>query len=176
MSFTVIQTEKMYRGRAFDVRRDEVELPNGKTSRLDIVEHGGAVTILPVDAEGNIWFVRQYRHPAGGEILELPAGTLEAGEEPLACAHREIQEEIGMQAGNLLEIGEFFLAPGYSTEYMVVYLATDLSPSALPQDEDEFLQVEKYPYQQVLEMVQAREIQDAKSIAAFFLFTPFLKK
>ena len=162
----------MYTGRAFDVRRDEVELPNGKTSQLDIVEHSGAVTILPIDANGNIWFVRQYRHPAGIEILELPAGTLEPGEAPLACAHREIQEEIGMAAGKLEKIGEFFLAPGYSTEYMYVYLATDLFSSSLPQDEDEFLDVEKYPVAQVLEMAQSGQIYDAKSMAAFFLAKP----
>ena len=175
MRFKTLLSEKMYQGRAFDVRRDEVEPPNGKTSKLDIVEHVGAVTILPIDADDNIWFVRQYRHPAGIEILELPAGTLEPNEDPLACAQREIQEEIGMAAGKLEKIGEFFLAPGYSTEYMYLYLATDLSSSALPQDEDEFLAVEKYPVNQVLEMAQTGQIQDAKSMAAFFLAEPIFK-
>ena len=169
MRFETLNSEDQYQGRAFSVRRDAVRLPNGKTTKLDVVVHSGAVTILPVDENGDIWFVRQYRHPAGLEILELPAGTLEDGEDPVACAHREIQEEIGMRATNLEKIGQFFLAPGYSTEFMHVYLATDLSPSSLPADEDEFLNVEKYAVDRAFEMVQNGEIQDAKTLATFFL-------
>lgn len=173
MRFETIDSKEHYQGKAFTVRQDEVRLPNGKTTHLDIVEHSGAVTILPVDGKGNIWFVRQYRHAAGFEILELPAGTLEKGEAPFDCAHREIQEEIGMKAGNIEKIGEFYLAPGYSTEFMHVYLATDLSPSSLPGDDDEFLEVEKYSIPQVFEMAQSGEIKDAKTLAILLLAADF---
>ena len=174
MKFETIQSSKMYQGRAFSVRVDEVRLPNGASTYLDIVEHVNAVTILPIDTDGQIWFVRQYRHPAGVEILELPAGTLEDGEDPMACAHREIQEEIGMGAGSLQEIGSYFLAPGYSTEYMFVYLARDLFPSSLPRDEDEFLTVVRYPLSRVFEWARSGEIQDAKTLASLLLVQPFL--
>jgi len=174
MNYETLKTEKMYRGRAFDVRRDEISLPNGLTTSLDIVEHVSAVTILPVDMDGSIWFVHQYRHPAGLMMIELPAGTLEEDEDPKDCALREIQEEIGMGAGQLQQIGGYFLAPGYSTEYMYVYMAKDLYPSPLPQDIDEFLSVVRYPIDQTLEMVRAGQIQDAKTLATLLLAGPHL--
>ena len=174
MVFETLNSEIMYKGRAFDVRRDEVKLPNGLTTNLDIVEHVGAVTILPIDSDGQVWFVRQYRHPARVEILELPAGTLEDGECPSDCAHREIQEEIGMAAGSLQKIGEFYLAPGYSTEYMYIYLAGDLTPSVLPQDEDEFLSVERSPLELAVELAMTGVIKDAKTLAALYLAQPFV--
>ena len=174
MKYKTLQSRKMYQGRAFDVRKDEVRLPNGLSTYLDIVEHVNAVTILPIDAEGQVWCVRQYRHPAGGEILELPAGTLEDGEDPMTCAHREIQEEIGMGTGSLQKIGEYYLAPGYSTEFMHVYLAMDLYPSSLPHDEDEFLTVVRHPLTRVLEFARSGGIQDAKTLASLFLAVPFL--
>lgn len=175
MAYQTLKSEWMYQGRAFDIRRDEVRLPNGASTVLDIVSHVGAVTILPVDSKGRIWLVRQYRHAAGLEILELPAGTLEEGEEPQACAHREIQEEIGMAAGSLEKIGEFFLAPGYSTEFMHVYLAQGLVSSSLMADEDEFLTVVKLPIPKVLEGARTGKILDAKSVAALFLAQPYLE-
>ncbi len=175
MVYQILNSEWKFRGRAFDVRQDEVQLPNGTKTTLDIVVHAGAVTVLPVDSKGQIWFVRQYRHPAGMEILELPAGTLEDGEEPDACANREIQEEIGMAAGSLIKIGEFFMTPGYSTEFMHVYLAQDLVPSTLPADADEFLTVIKQPVQHVLDTARSGKILDSKSLAALILAQPYLK-
>lgn len=169
MKYHIQYTQKKFSGRAFDVRQDDVTLPDGKTTRLDIVEHAPAVTIIPIGAAGDIWFVRQYRHPASLELLELPAGMLEAGEDPLACAQREIQEEIGMAAGAIHKIGSFFLAPGYSTELMHVFLAKDLFPSTLPQDYDEFLTIERLKPDQVTTMVRDGRIQDAKTLAALYL-------
>ena len=169
MEFQTLKSEKIYTGRAFNVRCDDVMLPNGRTTSLDIIEHSGAVTILPSDDEGFIWFVRQYRHAAGCELLELPAGRLEDGEDPLECAHREIQEEIGMGARSYIKIGEFFLAPGYSTEFMHVYLAKNLFPSSLPKDVDEILDLERVPINLVLNKVETGKILDAKTIAALFL-------
>jgi ADP-ribose pyrophosphatase len=176
MIYKTLQSEHIYRGRAFDVRRDTVCLPNGVSVNLDIVEHVGAVTILPFDSEGRVWFVRQYRHPSGVELLELPAGTLEVGEDPLTCAQREIQEEVGMSARRFQKIGEFFLAPGYSTEFMHVFLASDLYPSVLPQDEDEFLSVVPLLLDRAYESAKIGLIQDAKTLAALFLAQPYLGK
>ncbi len=174
--FETIHSEKQYHGRAFAVRQDQVRLPDDRITQLDIVEHSGAVTILPIDANQDVFFVRQYRHAAGVQLLELPAGTLELGEDPLECARREIQEEVGMAAGHLHKLGEFFLAPGYSTEYMYVFLATDLSPSVLPADDDEFLSVERISYVRVLEMAQKAQLRDAKTLAALMLAREYLAK
>lgn len=176
MKYQTLQSETAYQGKAFKVRRDQVSLPDGHIAHLDIVEHIGAVTILPVDDEGRIWFVRQYRHPAGQELLELPAGTLETGEPPEACARREIREEVGQAAGELRKLGEFFLAPGYSTETMHVFLATELYPDPLPGDHDEFLSVETYPLADVFKMVLRGEIQDAKTLATLLLAQQVLRQ
>jgi len=169
MSYETLHSETVYRGRAFNVRRDEIRLPDGKIARLDIVDHVGAVTLVPVDDQNRVWFVRQYRHPTGEMLLELPAGTVEPGEPPLECARREIREEIGMAAGRIELIGQYFLAPGYSTEFMNVFLATDLRPNPLPGDADEFLSVESIPLEQVLLMAEDGKIRDAKTLASLML-------
>jgi ADP-ribose pyrophosphatase len=176
MPIETISRETIYRGHAFNVRRDEVRFPNQHTIVLDIIEHVGAVTILPIDAEGRILFVRQYRHATGKELLELPAGTLKAGELPDDCALREIREETGFAAGSLIKLGEFFLAPGYSTEYMVVYLANELHRDPLPGDEDEFISLEAIPIQQAYNLAFNGELQDGKSLAALLLAYPFIHK
>ena len=169
MKFTQITSQMLYQGRVFNVRKDLVKTPADQQVSLEIVEHANAVTIIPLDEQGRLWFVRQYRHAAGVEILELPAGKLEAAEVPEACARREIREEIGMAAGKLEKVGEFYLAPGYSTEFMHVYLATDLHPDSLPGDEDEFLQVEVYPVEQAFQLASTGQVLDAKSLAALVL-------
>lgn len=174
MSFELIRSEKVYSGRAFSIRRDQVLLPDKRQTDLDIVDHVGSVVILPIDAQGNILFVRQYRHAVGLDLLELPAGTLEPGEEAETCAHREVREETGMSAGSLQPLGGFFLAPGYSTEYMHVYLASDLSVDPLDADADEFLSVEKIPVRKALSMASQGLLPDAKSLAAFHLAASFL--
>ena len=174
MKFETLQSQKVYQGRAFGVREDQVRLPNGAETTLNIVEHGGAVTIVPLDDQGNLWFVRQYRHAAGIELLELPAGTLEPGEDPEVCAHREIREEIGMGARKMQKIGSFYLAPGYSTEFMYIFLATGLTQAPLERDIDEFLSVEQIPLAQIPALIQSGEIVDAKTLASFQLVVPFL--
>jgi ADP-ribose pyrophosphatase len=174
MSFKTIKSDTMYQGKAFDVRRDRLQLPDGKMTYLDVVIHPGAVTLVPVDSQGRILFVRQHRHAVGKMLLELPAGTLDPGEEPEFCAYREVREETGMSAANLKKIGEFYLVPGYSTEYMYIYLATDLHPDPLPGDEDEFITVEPIKVGEVVDLISRGEIQDAKSLAALFLAQSFL--
>jgi ADP-ribose pyrophosphatase len=174
MSFELIDSEPIYNGRAFQIRRDHVRLPDGRSTKLDIVEHIGSAVIVPVDEEGNMYFVRQYRHAARLDLLELPAGTLEVGEDPLVCAQREVREETGMASGNIREIGGFYLAPGYSTEFMRVYLATDLRHDPLEADADEFLSVEKISVAEAFKMAETGKLPDAKSLAALLLAKPHL--
>lgn len=170
----ILRSETTYRGRAFSVRRDEVRFPDGHETFYDIVDHAGAVALVPVDPSGKIWMVRQYRHSTAQVILELPAGTLEPGEPPEACAARECREEIGMAPGRLELLGEGFLAPGYSTEYMYFYLATDLSPSPLEGDQDEDLLVELVNPGQAQTMLASRDLVDVKTMAGLFLALPRL--
>ena len=170
----LIQSEEIYRGRVFTLRRDEVRLPDGKASQLDIIVHHGAATMVPVDAQNRIWFVRQYRHASGESLLELPAGTIDPGESAEACAAREVREEIGMAAGSLKKIGEFYLAPGYSTEFMRVFLATELTPDPRPHDADEFLEVTAIPLAEAYALAHDGTIRDAKTLAALLLARPFI--
>ena len=168
MRFELIESNVLFQGRAFTIRRDRLRTPRGET-RLDIVEHGGSVVLIPVDEDGKVYFVRQYRHAAGLELLELPAGVRQGDEPYEQCAARELREETGMAAASLERIGDFYLAPGYSTEFMAVFLATGLTPDPLPADEDEFLQVERLPLAEALETARMGQVPDAKSLAALFL-------
>ena len=176
MPFEFISSEILLQGRAFKVRRDTLKTPDGRETKYEIIEHGGSVVLVPVDDQGNVLFVRQYRHATGQDLLELPAGTRD-GEEPFEeCAAREIREETGMEAGTLLKVGEFYLVPGYSSEFMAVFLATDLKENPLDGDEDEFLQLEKFTVKDVNAMFERGDVLDAKSLAAWLLARPHLEK
>ncbi len=175
MSFELLGSETVFEGRAFAIRRDRLRLPGGRETRLEIVEHIGSVVILPVDAEGNLIFVRQYRHATGMDLLELPAGTLNGDEPRPVCAARETREETGMGARTLTHIGDFYLAPGYSTEFMSVFLAADLYEAPLQADEDEILDVVRIPVREAFRMAEEGRIPDAKSLAALFLARPRLE-
>ena len=153
-------------GKVFSVEEVQVSLPTGKSKSYDRVNHRDSVTILPVDEEGNIWFVRQYRIGSEKELLELPAGVMEYGEDPLSSAQREIREEIGMAAKSWKLLGSFYLAPGYCTEINNVFLAQDLYAAPLDMDEDEFLTIEHIPMNEVLVKIKNGEINDCKSLAA----------
>jgi ADP-ribose pyrophosphatase len=169
MPFELLGSETLLKGRVFLIRRDHLKTPDGRDTTLDIIEHGGSVVIVPVDKDGNLLFVRQYRHAAGMDLLELPAGTLEKGEDPAVCAAREIREETGFAADKIEKIGDFYLAPGYSTEFMHVYLARELRHDPLEADADEFLSVETIPFAEAFQMAERGEMPDAKSLAALLL-------
>ncbi len=175
MGVDYLNSEEIYHGRAFNVWREQVRLPDGHETSYDVVHHPGAVTLVPVDDQGNVWFVRQYRSGVRQTLLELPAGTLEPGEDPDLAAAREIREEIGMAAKRLEKIGEAFLAPGYSTEYMHFYLATGLYESPLGHDEDEFLEPEHYSIAETYAMVGQGKLPDGKTLAALLLARSALK-
>jgi ADP-ribose pyrophosphatase len=169
MTYAILKSEYVFHGKVFNVRIDEVQKADGQKTRVDVVEHGGAVVILPIDEQGNIWFVDQYRYPIDQRLLELPAGTLDPGENPSVCAIRECREEIGMSPGQLTLLGEIFLAPGYSTEHLQIFLAQNLSPAPLTQDEDEDIKVRCLPVSEVKEWITQGKIHDAKTLAGLFL-------
>lgn len=175
MNFRPLQRQSIYRSHVFDVEKVTMQLPDGKVRDYDLVKHAGAVTLVPLDSQGNILFVRQYRIGAEQELLELPAGLINYGEEAIVTAAREVREETGMAAGKLILIGNFYLAPGYSSEYMHVYLATDLYPAPLQQDDDEFLHLEAVPAEKALQMAHAAQIYDGKTLAALLLAQPHIQ-
>lgn len=162
----VLETETIYEGRIVNLYLETVELPDGQEALREVIRHGGAVAIVPLHDDGQISLVRQFRLPAGTHLLEIPAGTLEPGEDPQACAERELQEEVGLFPGKLIRMGGVFLAPGYSSEYIHLYAASDLRPSTLDGDDDEFLEIVKMPLEQLLAQIDSGEVQDAKTIAA----------
>ncbi|NPV76514.1 MAG: NUDIX hydrolase [Anaerolineae bacterium] len=174
MSTHILDRQTTHTTHNFKVQRVNVRLPDGRAHPYDLVDHAPAVTIVPVDSRGYVWFVRQFRVGAEADLLELPAGVLNTDEEPLAAAAREIREEIGQAAGQLQKIGEFYMAPGYCNEFMHVFLATDLRPDPLNADADEFIQAESMPVQQVYEMVARGELRDSKSLASLLLALPYL--
>ena len=176
MPFQLIRSEILLQGRAFKVKRDTLKTPDGRETKLEIVEHSGSVVLCPVDDEGNLLFVRQYRAAVGKDLLELPAGTRDEDETFEKCAAREIREETGMEARTLQKIGEFYLVPGYSTELMAAFLATELKENPLQADEDEFLQVEKIPWKRAIQMAERGEIQDGKTLAVLLLVRSHLEK
>lgn len=153
-----------------NLRVDELDVEGGRSVRREVIEHPGAVTILAFDDQERLLLVRQYRHPVGRDLLELPAGTFDPGDDPETCAIRELQEETGYRPGRLDRLGGFYLAPGYCTEYQNVFLATGLTKSRLPPDEDERIELVPLPLEQVLSMVEAGEIEDAKTAAALLLY------
>lgn len=170
MAFETLTSDTVYRGRVFSVRADRVRLPGGRETRLDIIDHANSVVVIPLDDRGDILFVRQYRHAARRELLELPAGTLNASEDPLLCAGRELREETGQAARELTVIGGFFLAPGYSTEYMHVFRAENLHSDPLPGDEDEILSLERLSSTESRRMLAVGSFEDAKTVAALAMF------
>ncbi len=161
-----IDGEEKYKGVIVRVRLDRVELCDGKITRREVVEHPGGVCILPVDENKVCTMVRQFRYPFGRMMLEAPAGKLEYGEDPLDCAVRELSEETGYQAEQLVYMGSMCTSPGFSTELLHLYLALGLRAGESHPDEGEFLNTEKIPLEQLVRMVMDNEIDDGKTIAA----------
>lgn len=155
-----------YQGTILALRRDRVRMPNGRITVREVVEHADSVCMVPLDAEGNVLLVRQYRKPTESALLEVPAGGIEEGEIPEQAAMRELQEEVSHVAGTLTSLAGFWLAPGWCDEYMYAFLATDLQPSDLEQDFDEMVDTVRVPLAETLELIERGVIQDAKSIAS----------
>lgn len=169
-----VRSEEILRSRVYTVRRDVVQMDDGREFERHVIAHPGAVVILAEEG-GEILFVRQYRHAAGESLLELVAGTLEPGEDPADTAARELQEEAGFKAGKLTKLGEFFSAPGFCSELLHLYLAEELTPSRLPGDEDEEIEVERYTLDQAIAMALAGQFRDAKTLAGVLLYAQYRK-
>lgn len=167
--FKFMGEEKVLWAHAFDVVKVHYELPDGHKRTYDLVDHKNAVTIVPVNQEGEVLFIKQYRVGSRDYLLELPAGVIDKGEEPVETAMRELREETGMAANELIQLGGFFMTPGYSNEFMTVFLAKDLYPAPLEMDDDEFLNLIKVPLEEAYKKARNGEILDGKSIASLFL-------
>ena len=170
----IVSSETIFRGFRASIRQDHIRLAAGHVVEREIVVSHDSVALVAIDEERNILLVRQFRAPPGRVLLEIPAGTIEQGEAPLSCAHRELREETGYAAGELIPIGDFWTTPGFCTERMYIFLATGLRPDALPADEDEDIQLERTPFSQALEMARTGQFHDAKTIAALLLAAPHL--
>jgi 8-oxo-dGTP pyrophosphatase MutT (NUDIX family) len=163
-----LSTESIYKGKVFDIRIDEIR--DGDVAyKREIVVHKGSAVVIPVFEDGTAALVRQYRHAAGKHLLEICAGTLNAGEDPELGARRELEEEIGVTAGRMEKLSEFWVSPGFLTEKMHLYLATELVETEQRLEEDEILTVERHPVGDLVRMVENAEIEDAKTIIAITL-------
>ena len=151
------------------MREDTVRLSNGRLTQREIVEHGETICVVPLDDDDNVLLVEQYRKPAGQRLLEVPAGGIDEGEMPEEATLRELQEEVGFTARKLQHLTTFWLTPGFCTERMHAYLATELEPSSLEADDDEKIRVVPMPLGKVFGLIQDNAIRDAKSIAVLLL-------
>ena len=170
-----VSSRDIFKGRIVHVHVDDVELIDGSRAVREIVEHDGGVTVIPVDAEGNVYCVRQYRYAFGKSIIETPAGKLEKGEDPFECAVRELSEETGFKAGKYVYLGEFYPSPGYCHEKLYAYLALDLTKGEAHLDEGEYLDVVKFSLEELVDMVMNNELEDAKTIIAIMKADKYLK-
>lgn len=175
MEEQTIEQRRVYEGRVVRLRIDTVRLPDGRTATREVVEHNPAVAMVPVDREGRILLVRQWRSPVGAALLEVPAGTTDDGEDIEAAVQRELQEEIGYRAGRLTRLCGFWVAPGYCTEYIHVYLAEELAESRLQADDDERIEVVPLTLKEALAAIAAGQIQDAKSQVGLLMYAARLR-
>ncbi len=162
-------TERVYDGKLLRIDRDQVLLPNGRETVLEMVRHPGASAVVPFVTGDEILLVRQFRYATEGYILEAPAGTLDPGEEPEACARREVEDEVGHRVGSLERLGCIYTTPGFTDERIHLWTAHDLTPARQELDADEVLTVVRLPFEDALERVRIGEITDAKTICALML-------
>jgi ADP-ribose pyrophosphatase len=161
--------EYIYKGKVINLKIEKVS-KEGKTKKTEIIEHKGAVVMLPIDEKENIIFIKQYRRAIKKTIIELPAGTLEKNEDPKICAARELQEEIGYKPNTLVSIGDFYTTPGFCTEVIKIFIAKDLEKSPLKKDLDEEITPFFLSFKKAEDMIKKNEIKDGKTIVTFFLY------
>lgn len=163
-----LSSEEIYQGKTFNVRIDAVQ-EDDLTYKREIVTHRGSAVIVPLFDDGTVALVRQWRQPAGKHLLEVPAGSLEVGEDPLTGAIRELEEEIGCTAGSIEHLASFYVSPGFLSEKMHVYLATGLRETAQNLDDDERIDIVRLPLHKAIDLCRNGEIEDAKTIVGLML-------
>ncbi len=165
-------TETLWRGRVFDLTREEIVMPTGRKTTVEVIRHPGSASIVPLLNDGRVVLIRQFRPSLEQVIWEIPAGTMGSGEDPLGCARRELMEECGYRGSRFEKLGEILPAPGYCDERIHLFMATDLTPCAQHLDEDECLTVHPLPFEEALDMIRRGEIQDAATIVGLLLAYP----
>jgi len=165
-----LSSQQIYSGRAVNLSVDIVEKPSGKKATREVVEHSACIAAVVLDDQHNVLLVRQFRYPVGRFLLEIPAGGIDDGEEPQDCVRRELQEEIGYLPRKIDKLGGFYSIPGYGTEYLHCYLATNLVPSRLVAEDSQGIELVRVPTNQIPQLIASGEICDAKSIAALLTF------
>lgn len=163
-----IQT--VYEGKIVSVYKETLSLEDGHQVVFDLVRHPGAVAILPINEEGNLLFIRQWRRAIGSILLEIPAGTLENKEHPIDCAKRELREETGFSAGTLIPLGGFYTAPGFCNEFIHLFLAKDLSLDPLWADDTDYIDLTPLSFERALTLSRTGEIVDSKTLSALYLY------
>ncbi|MBE7022782.1 MAG: NUDIX hydrolase [Ruminococcaceae bacterium] len=171
-----IKQEQIFEGKIITLRRDTVKLPNGNEATREVVEHPGGVAVVALDEHNEVYMVRQFRYPFGEVISEIPAGKLDAGEDPFDCCVRELAEETGLSAGHYDYLGKFMLSPGFCREWIHIYLARDLTTGDAHLDADEFLEVEKRPLVDLVEQVMNNELTDAKTVMGILKTNELLRR
>ena len=172
----VIASKQVYQGRRIGLRVDTVMMPSGRQTMREVAEYPNCVAVVALDTDNSVVLVRQYRHPVGKELLEVPAGGVDPGEEPRDTALRELEEETGYRAGKMERIGGAYTAPGYSTEFMHLFLATDLEPGSSRVEEDEIIEVVPVPLKRIRGLIASGEICDGKSIIGLLTLLASLEK
>ncbi len=170
-----LSSKLVYSGRAIKLRIDTVQMPSGRQTTREIVEHDECIAVVAFDADGKILLVNQFRKAVGKELLEIPAGGIEPNEDPVAAVQREMREETGFLPRRIERLGGFYSAPGYSSEYLYLYSATDLTPSPLQAEDTESIQVVRVPVRQIRGLIKSGRICDAKSIAGLLAFLEYRK-
>jgi ADP-ribose pyrophosphatase len=158
----------IHRGKVLVHAIEEVELPNGNRVEFEVIRHPGAAAIVPFLSEDRILLLRQYRHAVGGYIWEIPAGKLDGGEDPRACAERELQEETGYRARRIERTGSILTTPGFTNEIIHLFSAFDLEPGAAAHEAAEVIEIHEVPFEEALAMIDRGEIVDSKTLAALF--------
>ncbi|MFC2040920.1 NUDIX hydrolase [Chloroflexota bacterium] len=171
-----LSSQLVYEGRAVKLRVDTVRMSSGRETTREIVEHSDCVAIVAIDADDNVLLVNQFRKAVGKELLEVPAGGVEAGEDPVTTVQRELQEETGYLPQKVERLGGFYSAPGYCTEYLHLYLATELIPSQLYAEDTENIRLVRVPVSQIPGLIASGSICDAKSIAGLLTFLEYQKE
>jgi len=170
-----LSSQLIYEGRAVKLRVDTVRMPGGRETTREIVEHIDCVAIIAVDADDNVLLVNQFRKPVEKELLEIPAGGIEPGEDAVATVRRELREETGYLPRKVERLGGFYSTPGYCTEYLYLYLASDLVPSSLFAEDTENIKLVRVPISQIPSLITSGSICDAKSIAGLLTFLEYSK-